>query len=225
MMRPPAPANLICSKCGNEPATVYWGTYFKKDGTKCGYWNIMKGKQCKKQTDLTITSRKIRSMRFLGDRMFDGSFKECLCCHRSLPRIKDHWSKSARGKDRLQSYCKHCCSIRYFGLQSSLEREDIREFQNNKCPMCVDRVLPPNGGAKLDHNYDILPISLNSGINRNDWQKYPKELRRKSIRGLLCHKHNGEVAAVDKYFHNPLFRLAYNSYVADPPAQHVLFPN
>src|SRR5258708_183191 len=204
-------AQIKCSKCKIEknPDDFSWDKRHKN-----GHQSWCR--ECFKKDKL----RRKASMRFLGNKMYDRTLKLCSKCNKLWPRTYENWSKNSACPDRLMSYCKHCGSGLFYGLTSCIEREEFRKFQNNKCPMCEGLDLPKNALARLDHDYAIFPCGAGSiHYDKYDRIKYPPELRRSSLRGLLCNKHNGEVAAVDKYFHDEGFRMRYDAYVANPPAQ------
>lgn len=194
-----------CPHCGKNKARMGWRSrlsrYYKGWCSECHKRN---------------SERRRLEYGWQGEEMFDGGLKECPTCHQQYIKTREHWSKNTSNLDGVYSICLHCTVTTKYGLNSCLERENIRKFQNNSCPACVEKgTLPINGGACIDHDYKVIPY----GSIDPRWKSLSTEFKRSSLRGLLCSSHNKMFGHIDAFFADQELQNRYWAYVKNPPAQ------
>lgn len=204
---PPYESDRLCLKCGVNKGRMRW--HSTRNKYRLGWCTDCQKENNQKHRDLHA---------WKGEEMFDGKLKQCSRCNRSLAKTRESWEKLNTNPDGIKPYCKSCHNARRFGMESCQQTIKIREIQNDKCPMCDNKKLPENGGAKIDHDYGIVAY----GKEDPRWKTTPREILRSSVRGLLCNYHNIMMGFLDAFFADEKLQERYNRYIEDPPAQKVL---
>lgn len=149
--------------------------------------------------------------------------------HKYLPRIdtteicircfrRGTYKTRRKGVKGYRGYSGNTClpckiSIRY-GFKNCLEIIALQSFQNNKCLYC-GLELPKEGTPVIEHDHRIIPY----GTTDPRWKTLTAELKRSSIRGLVHSGCNTRAGHIDEYFNSESLQVAYQSVIANPPAQ------
>lgn len=189
-----------CNECGRKKRLALFS---KTPATKDGHEN--RCKSCKgkydakrfKSHDLKVvfSSRKLRV---------------CKRCGKAWPQTKSFWNRSNGAKDGLNVSCKRCDNLsRHYGVDS-LEIDELYKRQNGQCAICER----PHSLRYLhvDHDHAIY-LRKRDGLGT-------KELRRRSVRGLLCspcNKSLGWYEIVNKFVKSKWKEV--ESYIKNPPAK------